>query len=78
MALVAGVAVFAFVFAPAMFANAQAFGTSTAAEQVNDLIDAVSLVIGAVIGGIVTLLAGLYGLGWGKRKVQKHITGQKF
>jgi len=60
-------------------AHAQsAFGTTTAATSINDLTSAVAVIIGAVIGAILTLLAGLMGLGWGKRKVQGHITGRKF
>jgi len=56
----------------------EAFGTSTAVQTVNDFRDAIAVIVGAVIGGILTLMAGLLGLGWGTRKVRQHITGRKF
>jgi len=36
----------------------------------------IALIIGAVIGAILTLLASLLALGWGKTKVEEHITGK--
>lgn len=73
----AGVAMaLAFVTIPQL-THAQ-FSTSTAVSTVTGFQGDLSFVIGAVIAGILSLLAALVGLGWGIRKFLKWVGGRKF
>jgi len=38
----------------------------------------VALIIGGTIAGILSLLAGLTGLGWAVRKYRHYVAGRKF
>lgn len=71
------VAALAVVVLPSL-ASAQEFSTSTAETTVTGLIADISVIIAAVVTSIVGLYAALIGLGWGKRKIQQHVTGRKF
>jgi len=51
------------------------FGPATAISESKALAQNVGLIVALVIAGILTLMAGLLGLGWGTRKVRQHITG---
>lgn len=73
----AGIAMaFAFVAIPAL-THAQ-FSTSTAVSSVTGFQGDIAYVVGAVIAGILSLLAALVGLGWGIRKFLKWVGGRKF
>ena len=50
--------------------------TTTAVSLINFLTLNVGIIIGAVVVAILILIASLLGLGWGKRKVEQHITGK--
>lgn len=54
------------------------FSTSTAVSTVTGFQGDISYVIGAVITGILSLVAALVGLGWGIRKFLKWVGGRKF
>jgi len=71
IATVAGV-----VLAPALsFAQ---FSTTTAITTVTNAVTDTGTIIAGVVGVIIGLMVALIGLGWGVRKIQKHVTGRKF
>jgi len=62
-----------------LVAGAQsAFGTSTTVATSNTFFSEISLIIGGVIVGILSLLAALTGLGWAVRKYRHCVAGRKF
>jgi len=62
----------------ALVAHGQAFSTTTAVTTITSMISDTALIIGGVIVAILALYTALVGLGWGKRKFSKHVTGKKF
>jgi len=62
----------------ASIASADAFSTSTAITLANALTADVALIIGGTVGTILTLMAGLMGLGWAVRKFKSKVSGKKF
>lgn len=63
----------------ANIANAQsAFGTSTASSIYLVFQLEVALIIGTVVGGILSLMGALIGLGWATRKFKHYVSGRKF
>lgn len=60
-------------------ANADtAFGTSTAPTIYNQFQSEVALIIGTVVGGLLSLMGALIGLGWAQRKFKHYVSGRKF
>jgi len=54
------------------------FNIALATYTIGVLVTAFGGIIAGVIAAILTLLAGLLGLGWGVRKFKQKISGKKF
>jgi len=51
---------------------------TTTIAAVTSAVSDIGLIVAAVVGLVLVIWAALVGLGFGKRKVQKHITGEKW
>lgn len=66
------------VMLPMVVGAQTAFGTSTAVATSLTFFSEIALLIGGVIAGILSLMAGLTGLGWAVRKYRHYVAGRKF